>query len=125
MFCIALARRSLYFMCVRINSEKRLLALSCLFVCLSACISAAATAGIFVKFDIGDFYRSRGNPNFAKVGQQYGALGDLSMCILLTQHQVVCSSTTSSKGTLLCFRGNNGYANAPQYCVISTLLLLL
>jgi hypothetical protein len=44
---------------VRINSEKRLLASSCLFAHVSACIGSAPTEQIFVKFDIDDFYENQ------------------------------------------------------------------
>jgi hypothetical protein len=52
---------------IRINSEKRLLALSRLSVCLPKCRSAAPTGRNFVKI-------CRGTPNLVKIVQQYRAL---------------------------------------------------
>jgi len=50
---------------VRINSEKCLLASSCLAVRLSAFIGSAPTGRIFMRFDIGDFY---GNQSISRFG---------------------------------------------------------
>ena len=46
------------FRSVSLSHERRLLASSCLSVCLSlsACITAAPTGGIFVKLHIGAFF---------------------------------------------------------------------
>jgi hypothetical protein len=63
---------TLVFMCVRIHSEKRILALSCLsiplsVVCLSTCISTAPTGWIFVLFDIGHFYENLSRNSVEKI----------------------------------------------------------
>ena len=96
----------MHFRRVRINREKRLLASSCLFVCLFSCISAAPTGRILLKFDIRVLRKSIENVQiwlkWDKCIGHFTLHEDLSKFILLTVVRNTLYLDNSKKGTCCC-----------------------